>query len=109
MSRKVLACCVIPVCLFLITLGIRIPNLANQHAAPKQRPRAVVESTCKKNTCRSVQDAATAKILPVEICSALPELLPPRSVRTCFSRHIYSFQCITLPPSGARAPPFLTS
>jgi hypothetical protein len=99
MSRKHLAWAVIPICLFLISMGIRVPNLTSLHP-PKPRPRAVIETTSKTS-----QDASTKSVIAVELCDNLPALLPPELFKSRFSRETCQFSSTTPPQTDARAPP----
>ena len=101
-KKRLLAWCVMPVCLFLISMGIKLPNLASLHSAPKPRPRAVIETTSK--TC---QHATTNNVLAVELCDNLPTLLPPKAFRSRLPRGTFQFRSTTPPRTDARAPPFL--
>lgn len=104
MSRKFLAWPVVPICLFLITIGMRVPNLASLHTPPKPRPRAVIESVCK-----TPHDATAKKIVALEPCDTVPGLTPPENFPKYTSHDVPGYRSITLPLSGARAPPLFRS
>jgi hypothetical protein len=103
MNRKLFVWSVIPICLFLISMGIRVPNLSNLHP-PKPRPQAILETTSKTS-----QDSTTNQVVAVELCDNLPALLSPEIFRSRFPGAVYKFSSIPHSPRSARAPPVLFS
>jgi hypothetical protein len=100
MSRKYFAWSIIPFCLFLISMGFRIPNLTGLHSSPKPTPRAVLETTSKAS-----HHAAVDHVQAFELCNNVPSLKAPKSFRSTFLRETCQFTSLTPPQCGARAPP----
>ena len=105
MSRKLLAWSAIPVCLFLITMGIRLPNLATLHATPKPRPRAVLE-TISKNTSKPSPHVTTSSLQLAELCDNLPAFAPRSLFRSRLFVETRQFDFISSIRCSARSPPF---
>lgn len=104
MSRKFVAWPALPLCVFLIFIGMRVPNLASLHTAPKPRPRAVIESVSK-----APQDATAKEILALEISQAVPATAQLQAYPAAAFQLFSHYRSITLPLNGARAPPFFAS
>ena len=100
MSKKLLACSVVPICLLLTLLGIRLPNPVGLQP-PHPRPRAVIETTSK-----SSQYATSQIVVAVEPSDNAPKLQTPKAYRSRYLRETYPFSSTTPPQRGARAPPF---
>jgi hypothetical protein len=99
MNKKLLSWYIIPVCLFLMAMGIRVPNLSTLRP-PKPSPRAVIETTNK-----SSQDVTTKNVIALEFFDSLPTLHHPVLFRSRFTPEICQFSSTTPPQSDARAPP----
>jgi hypothetical protein len=102
-SRQFLALSVLPLCVFLMSLGMRVPNLASLCSSPKPRPRAVIERVSK-----AAQTIAVKKGIPeadAEGSDPVAVPLPPEAVPICFSHCTWQFQSVTPPTRSARAPP----
>jgi hypothetical protein len=102
-NKKLLAYSVIPLCLLLIMMGVRVPNLANLNSAPKPRPRAVLEVNEKTS-----KDASLNEVFSVVLCSTISVPFPPKVFRVRIARVNFDLDSITLPQTGARAPPHLS-
>lgn len=101
LRKHFLALSLLPLCIFLLTLGMRVPDLANPHCGPKPRPRAVIEKPAKSCAFATVKKAAPA----AEPCDKAPVVVPPELFEAFYSHQAYRFQSVTLPTRGARAPP----
>lgn len=95
---------VVPICLFLISFGIRVPDLSNLCSTPKPRPRAVVETT-SKNTSKTGHHAPSKQVHAVALSEEPPSLVPPQAAPTRFFEESHDLVSITPPQTGARAPP----
>jgi hypothetical protein len=71
-NKRLLACFIVPMCLFLVILGFRVPDMARQHSSPKPSPRAVIETASKYSKI-----TAAKQVVAVEIFDGTPELLTP--------------------------------
>ena len=99
-KKRLLAWIIIPVCLFLVSLGIRVPNLAHLHASPKPAPRAVIETASKAG-----KPPLAKQVIAIEFIHSAPELVAPTLFPSRFLPAAYRFN-FTLPPQiSARAPP----
>lgn len=102
MRRRFCAWSILPMCLFLVALGIRLPDLGNVHSTPKPRPRAVIVESTKK----SGEEVTAKKIVVVALCPDTPALLPPVTFRQSHPRESRRFD-FNLPSARcARAPPY---
>jgi hypothetical protein len=104
-NKRVLAWSVMAISLFLVSLGIRVPNLTRLHSSPKPNPRAILETTCKSSK-PALSKAATAKhVVSVELFNSVPELPAPRLFPLHFPALAYSCIATVSPQISARAPP----
>ena len=103
-NKRHLAWFIIPVCLFLVSLGISVPNLTHPHASPKPAPRAVIETAGKAD-----KPALAKQVIAIEFLNSAPELLAPTFSPSRFLPVAHRFN-FTLPPQiSARAPPVSAS
>lgn len=101
-QKKRLICTVIAtVSLFLLFLGMRVPNIAQPHS-PKPRPRAVIEASVKAG-----QEAGTRVIVAVEACQNALNLSIPTPFRSSHHWEIRTFNFTPIEHLSARAPPVL--
>jgi hypothetical protein len=99
-NKRLLACFIVPMCLFLVILGFRVPDMARQHSSPKPSPRAVIETTSKSSKI------ATAKqVIAVELFDGVPELLTPVFFPTGHLPVTHRIGGAESPLICARAPP----
>ena len=89
----------IPICLCLICLGVRVPSLSRPHA-PKHHPRAVLETVHKTG-----QDTGASNTLVAATCQSLPALNAPELVPSTFCTKNCRYLSTILAHRGARAPP----
>jgi len=104
-NKRLLAWYIIPICLFLAALGIRVPNLTRLHSSPKPIPRAVIEAASKANK----SDVVAKQVVAMECVDSVPELLAPELFPSRFLPVAYRFSSTALPQISARAPPVLAS
>ena len=98
MNRKILAATIFSAVAFFVVLGMRIPCL-NQNGVPKQRPRAVIETTSPTSPENiQKQSLETELAPPVTIVSSVVWAAAPGE--TCFG-----VPSIVTPRLSARAPP----
>lgn len=102
--RRRLVWYVMPICLFLISLGFRIPSVSQKFTSPKPSPRAVIETTGE-----SSKFTWAKHVQPVELCEHSTELAAPAPYRIRYLFPIYRFRSAAAPEISARAPPFLLS
>jgi hypothetical protein len=100
MNRKIVTWAVVPICLFLIVMGMRVPPMGGPHATPKPRPRAVVE-----NSYKTAQDATANDVLALQLSHQIPAPLLQRTFRTRVSPETCLFSSVAPAKTGARAPP----
>jgi hypothetical protein len=99
-NRTLLAWYIIPACLFLIALGMRLPDLARLHSSPKPTPRAVVESASKAGKSVVVKQVVAA------VFFSSPNELPERELFPLRFRTVsYQVESSVPPQISARAPP----
>jgi len=103
-NKRLLVWSILPLCLFLVALGIRVPNLTRLHSSPKPAPRAVIESASKAS-----KSAVARQFIAMECFDAIPELLAPELFPTRFLPVAYQFSDTAPPQISARAPPAFTS
>ena len=103
-NKRLLAWSIIPLCLFLVSLGLRVPNLTRLHPSPKPAPRAVVETASKAD-----KPALAKQIFVVELFNSVPELLAPELLPLRFLPLTYRFSSTAPPQIAARAPPVFVS
>jgi hypothetical protein len=101
MRRSISLWWIVPVCLLLVSMGMRVPNVGPRYA-PKPRPRAIVESGSKTS-----QDATAKKsIESMELCSSVDTLQRDEFFAGPCSGPSFKFSSAIPAPTGARAPPF---
>ena len=100
-GKRMIAYAVVITCLFLVSMGIKVPNLSRLHS-PKPCPRAIIE-----NASKTSQDATAKSLIAVELCDHAPSLQPPRAFRSTFPQQTCQFSSLPPSQSGARAPPSL--
>ena len=104
-NKRVLAWSVMAVSLFLVSLGIRVPNLTGLHSSPKPNPRAILETACKAAK-PALAKAATAKhVICAELFNSVFELPAPKLSPLRFLAVAYNCNATVLPQISARAPP----
>jgi len=103
-NKRLLAWHIVPICLFLVSLGVRLPNLGNTHSSPKPNPRAVIETSSQSSKLTVVK-----YIVACEFCDYATELLEPTLFPTRFLPFSYRCTSATPPATGARAPPVFLS
>ena len=103
-NKWFLAWSVITICLFLVFLGIRVPDLTSLHSSPNPKPRAIIETSSKTG-----KSAIAKSVIAFEHFNAIPELLPPKLVRSRLRPEVYQFKSAAPPQIGARAPPVFCS
>ncbi|WP_183362132.1 hypothetical protein [Geomonas limicola] len=99
-TRRLAAWYVIPLCLFLLFLGLRLPTVSNKAASPKPSPRAVIETASE-----SSKSTWAKLVMPLEPCDVLTELPAPVFYALLFLSTEYRFRCAVAPQVSARAPP----
>jgi hypothetical protein len=101
LRRRISLWWIAPICLLLVSMGMRVPNVAPTHT-PKPRPRAIVESSSK--TC---QDATTKKIIEaMELYASVDVLQRNEFVAGPCPGPSFTYSSAIPAPTGARAPPF---
>jgi len=98
-KRRMLVWSVLPICLFLVFLGMRVPTSGSLHRV-KPRACAIIESSQK-----SSQEAGVKSVALLAVCQQQPALVPPQPLRGRFLRE--TCRLVSTPPvaSCARAPP----
>lgn len=71
MNRKLIFPAIVPVCLFFILLGMRVPDISRP-ARPAPRPRAIVESAPKGALDAGKRMPVTVAVLQTPILAAAP-------------------------------------
>ena len=104
-NKRLLAWYIIPICLFLVALGIRVPNLTRLHTSPKPTPRAVLETASK--TCKTV--VVAKQIVAMDCFDCVPMLVAPELFPLRFLPVAYRFSYTAPPQISARAPPVFIS
>lgn len=100
MNRKLVFSAIVPACLFLIFLGMKVPDISRP-ARPAPRPRAVVESALKGAQEAGKRLSAEVATLPVS-----PRLAPEPAVsRSLFSPPAPRFATLVPIRPAARSPP----
>ena len=99
MSNRVVSRTVIPLCLFLVFMGMAVPNLA-RFDSPKPRQRAVIETTAKAG----LEVIAKAGITVVAGNDILC-LDVPVAVGYSFQAENHKFNFVPISHIAARAPP----
>lgn len=99
--KHFLAVSLLPLCIFLITLGMRVPSLAELQSGPKPRPRAVIEKPAKSTSAVTAKKAVPA----AEPSGKAPVVAPQKTFEVFYSQQAHPFNSLTLPTRGARAPP----
>lgn len=100
-SKRYLAWTLLPFCVFLISMGMGVPDPANQCSTPKPRPRAVIQIGKKITQVVTVQKATPAAEPTEEIHTPLP----PQGFQTFYSYRTCQFRSVIHRTEGARAPP----
>jgi len=108
-NTRLLAWSVTAISLFLVSLGIRVPNLTLLHASPKPNPRAILETASKASKPTISKTAIAKHVTSVELFNSAPDLLAPALFPLRFLAIAYSFNTTVVPKPGARAPPVYTS
>jgi hypothetical protein len=103
-SKRFLAWSIIPICLFLVSLGIRVPNLSRLHSSPKPNPRAVIE-----NAGKASKPVLVKHVMAIELFNCVTELLAPEVFSAGFLPVASRFISTASPQIAARAPPTFTS
>jgi hypothetical protein len=103
-NKRLLAWSIIPICLFLVSLGIRVPNLSRLHSSPKPTPRAVIE-----NVSKAGKFAMVKHVMAIELFNSVPEVLAPQFIPARFRPVIHRLTRTVPPQIAARAPPVVTS
>jgi hypothetical protein len=104
-NKRVFAWSVMAISLFLVSLGIRVPNLTRLHSSPKPNPRAILE-TASKASKPALSKSATAKhVISVELFNSVSELPAPTLFPLRFLAAAYSCNDSVPPQLSARAPP----
>lgn len=99
-NKRLLAWSIIPICLFLVSLGIRVPNLSRLYSAPKPTPRAVIE-----NASKAGKPVLVKQVVPIELFNSVPEVLAPEFITARFLPVNHRFTRTASPQIAARAPP----
>jgi len=99
-TRRPAAWYIIPLCLFLVFLGIRVPAVSNKTASPKPSPRAVIETTSE-----SSKFTFAKLVMPMEPCDVVAELPAPLFYALWFLSTVYRLSSTAAPQVSARAPP----
>jgi hypothetical protein len=103
-NKRLLAWSIIAACLFLVSLGIRVPNLTLLHASPKPTPRAVIETASNAG-----KPALAKQVIAIELFHSAPELLAATLFPSRFLPVAYRFNFTLTPQISARAPPVSAS
>jgi hypothetical protein len=104
MRRSISLWWIVPICLLLVSMGMRVPNVGPRNA-PKPRPRAVVESGSK-----SSQDATSKRsIEAMELGSGVKTLQREEFFAGPCSGPSVKYSSAIPAPTGARAPPLPVS
>lgn len=99
-TRRLAAWNIIPLCLFLIFLGIKVPPVSNKAGSPKPSPRAVIETSSE-----SSKFTWAKLVMPVELSEVVTELPAPLFYALLFLSTVYRFRFTVAPQVSARAPP----
>ena len=99
MRKRLFIWWVMPVCLFLVSMGVRVPNLTTLHP-PKPSARAIIEASNKTS-----QDATAKDVVALEFCDHPATQPSPEIFASRFHREEYRFSSITPALRSARAPP----
>jgi len=104
-NKRFLSWTVMAISLFLVSLGIRVPNLTRLHSSPKPNPRAILETACKASK-PALSKAATAKhVISVALFNGVSELPAPTLFPLRFLAVAYNCDAAVPPQISARAPP----
>jgi hypothetical protein len=105
-NKWVLAWSVMAISLFLVSLGIRVPNLTRLHSSPKPNPRAILETACKASKPALAKATTARHVISVEPFNSVFELPAPKLSPLCFLAVAYKCKATVPPQVSARAPPF---
>ena len=103
-NKRLIACSIIPIGLFLVSLGIRTPHLTLVHSSPTPKPRAVIETSKK-----TIKHDIARYFMDVELFHNVAELPAPAVFKTRVMPVVHRLNSTMTPQTGARSPPLFAS